>query len=793
MDAAYYEMNEKPVGFDIKKFFLRLLRNYIWFALSVALFIALAYVYLKRQTPMHQVSTSILLHPEQLEKGSSSNFSIVNDELVTNNENMKDLVNNEVIILKSRSLIKKVVDSLKLEVSVIRNKKNVSEEALPFVISVKRQNNEMTTPVYNLKPGDLDYKLISGSIVYTGRYGEPLVVKGDSLLIQRKEGNKISFDDRAVKKNNQGYSLQIVGLNSTIGKYVARISVSPVAKAGVGMVEVSVKDEFYNRAKRFIEVLIYEFNSLNIEYKNQAERKTLEFLNKRIDILENDLKTQEGQVSDFKSQNQIYDVSASAGQLLNELGTIDEQKSQNDLKENLLNLVETNVQGFNGTEEIVPNSNGLQDEVLIDQINQYNKQVLNKRMILDQGTAHDPRLLAVNGQLEQLRSNILKNIANIRRELTTTKNALSFQEKQYSSRFESLPQKEKEYIQLSRSLGTKESLYAYLLQKREESSLRLVSADMAQSRIIDEGVYNGVVSPNKRKVYAVAGTFGMLVPFFILLIAAIFKRKIDSRDEIESQLSLPIAGEIGTAPRKKRIMIVSSGEHTPVAEQLRTLRSNIFHQANETGCKTVMITSYMRGEGKSFIALNFADAVAATGKKVILLDFDLRKGILSKKLDGGVGTLIGKPGITDFLNGQISAETIIYPLKDGNSKTVHFIPAGNFINHPSELILNEKMQELFGFLRKKADIIIIDTPPVGFVSDAITLGKWCDATLFIIRHNFSLLHSIKLLKDMNASGKLPDVSIVVNGIHKKRGYEYGGYGYGYHYNSYIREIKAPLV
>lgn len=784
MQPTFIEIDEKPGGFDIKKFFFRLLRNYYWFLLSVAVFVTAAYFYLKTKVVMHQVSTSILLHPEQLQKGSNNNFSIVDDEIVMSNENMKDLVNNEVFILRSRSLISKVVDSLGLEMAINKNHKAISEEAIPFTVHVNRQKKEITTPVYALKLSAAGYSLADDNEVYKGAYGKPLLIKTDTFLLQLKEDAKVG--------GNQEYNLQLMSLNSTVGKYVSRVSVSPVPKAGVGMVQVSVKDEFYNRAKRFIEVLIFQFNYLNVAYKNYAEKKTFDFLNKRIQILEEQLKLQEEQVSDFKARNKIYDVSASATQLLSTMGSVDVQKSENDLKENLLLLIEKNVKGFNGVEEIVPNSSGLQDDVLIDQINQYNKLVLNKRLILDQGTANDPRLLSVNGQLEQLRINILKNVSNIRQEISTTKKSLSAQEKEYTSQFESLPQKEKQYIQLSRSLGIKESLYGYLLQKREESSLRLVSSDMAQSRIIDEGVYTGVVSPNKRQTYAVAGAAGLFLPFLILLATALFKRKIDDRDDIEANLTLPIAGEIGTAPKKKRIMIVSSGQRTPVAEQLRSLRSNLFYDSKVMSGKTILITSYMRGEGKSFISMNVADAIAAAGKKVILLDFDLRKGILSKKIQGRFidNSTLPNEGIADFLKREVELETIVCRLND-RPESIYFAAAGSFVQNPAELILNDRMDELFSTLKKNYDYIIIDTPPVGFVADAITIGKWADTALFVIRHNYSLLSSVRLVKDLSTTNKLPNVSIVVNGIKKRGGYAYGGYGYGYHYDSYLKEIKAP--
>lgn len=777
MEYLTQETVENPGGFDIRKFLFRLFRNYPWFLLSMGVCLTAAYFYLKEKEPMHQVSTFILLHPEELNRNGPNNLSVKDDEIVMTNENIKEMVNSEVFILKSRSLIRQVVDSLSLPLSVYQNEKKVSLDDVPFLLHVQRKNKEKQTPLYTLEIAPEGYRLKNGSQTLESPYGRAIRINGDTVMVQQKSGVALN--------SSEPYAFQLAGLNATINKYVSRINVTAMPKSGVGMVQVAVQDELYDRARQIIEVLIYQFNLSNLQYKNQAERMALDFLNKRIDALEAELKVQENQVSSFKAQNKIYDVSEAATQLLNSLGTIDVQKNQNDLKENLLTLVEKNVKSYNGAEEIVPNNSGLQDAVLSEMINQYNKLVLNKRMIQDQGAENDPRLFALNGQLEQLRNNIVKNVGNIRRELTTTKYSLGSQERSYASRFERLPRKEKEYIELSRSLGIKESLYVYLLQKREESNLRLVSSDMAQSRIIDEGVYNGVVSPNKRTTYLAATAAGLFLPALTFLLLSLFKNRIETREEIETSVLAPIAGEIGLAPRNNKVMIVSSGREDPIAEQLRSLRANLFYEKEGAG-KVLLVTSFMRGEGKSFISLNVADAIAVTGKKVVLLDFDLRKAILSQKLQRR-----HYKGLSNFLVNDAAVDQIIYQFVESKNN-ISFIPSGDSIEYPGELILSERMPALFEYLNAHYDYIIVDTPPVGAVSDAITIANWANATLYILRHNYSLRSSVKLIRELHQSAKLPNVSLVINGIRKGGGYQYGGFGYGYNYERYGKEGKSQL-
>jgi tyrosine-protein kinase Etk/Wzc len=403
--------------------------------------------------------------------------------------------------------------------------------------------------------------------------------------------------------------------------------------------------------------------------------------------------------------------------------------------------------------------------------------VLKKRLILDNGTPEDIRLEPVNGQLEEIRTSILKNVSNIRKELHTNKASLSTQERSYSSRFENLPGKEKKYIQLNRTLGIKESLYVFLLQKREESSIQLVSSDMPRTRIIDEQISRGVVSPNKMKTYLLAFAAGLFLPAFIILLKLIFSTKVESREEVASNTQLRIAGEIGQASRKTGMLVASTANQSKLAEQFRSLRTNLFYLGKETPFKTILVTSFKQGEGKSFVSSNLADSIAISGKKVIMIDFDLRKARLTEKLEHQQSL-----GVSDFLSGKMPATDVIIPLDD--KKRLHFIPSGNLPENPGELILSERMKMLFDYLKANFDYIILDTAPIGVVSDAITIGSWADFTLFVIRHNYSLRSSVTLINELNEENKLPNVTIVINGIQNNKDYMFGGYGYGYQFESY---------
>jgi len=309
---------------------------------------------------------------------------------------------------------------------------------------------------------------------------------------------------------------------------------------------------------------------------------------------------------------------------------------------------------------------------------------------------------------------------------------------------------------------------------------------MPNSRIIDEGIYNGEVSPNKKLVYLIACAMGLLLPAAIILLRMLLNNKVESREEVISATPLAIAGEIGLAPKKSKSLIVSTNSQTPIAEQFRSLRTNLFYSDEGNGAKTILVTSFMRGEGKGFISANLANTIAISGKKVILLDFDLRKGRLSERL--GCEDLLG---ISNFLTSDLSPDEVIQPVH--NIDTLYFIPSGHLPANPGELILSSRMHLLLDCLKQNFDYIVIDSAPVGVVSDAITLGKWADITLFVMRHNYSFRSTTRLVNELNDNNKLPNLKLVINGIQPSKGYTFGGYGYGYGYDYKSTNRKRTLL
>jgi capsular exopolysaccharide synthesis family protein len=338
-----------------------------------------------------------------------------------------------------------------------------------------------------------------------------------------------------------------------------------------------------------------------------------------------------------------------------------------------------------------------------------------------------------------------------------------------------MPAKEKQLIELNRVLEIKQSLYTFLLQKREDKNIQLASSEIAESRIIDNGLDTNMRIPDPKIVYAIALGLGLFLPALVILVRVILNNKVETRKDVESNTNLVIAGEIANVRKKSSEVVITANATTPEAEQFRTLRTNISYLVQGLSQKTLMITSGKSAEGKSFISLNLANSIAISGKKVALLEFDMRNPGLSKKM--GLGETVG---LSNYLLEEADVQDIIQPTAAEN---LFFLSSGAPIPlNAGELILNNRMPALFKYLKQHFDVVVVDTPPVGPVSDALNLSKWADYTFFVIRHKYTFRSSLQLVNKLNAEQKLPRLALVINGIQNNQDFNYGndyGYGYGY--------------
>jgi capsular exopolysaccharide synthesis family protein len=475
----------------------------------------------------------------------------------------------------------------------------------------------------------------------------------------------------------------------------------------------------------------------------------------------------------------VNDVPTSANQILGNLVTLDTKKSENQLKENLLNQVETNILQ-SGQEQIIPNVTALADPGLSVFVDGYNKLVLRKKEILDRGTPQDIRLPEINSALANAKSSILSSLNSIRQQLRTSNDFIASQEQNATGRFQGMTEKEKDLNQTNRVLGVKDQLYTFLQQKIEDKKMEYASAGIAGTRIVDWNVSKSV-NPKPYMVYAIAFILGIMIPVLVVVLQFMMNNKIETREDVQSVTALPIAGEI-ILDDSKADLVIAEETVSPIAEQFRTLRTNISYMGYGPEQKVLMVTSSVSGEGKSFVSLNLASSLAISSKKVVLLELDLRNPSLSERLG-----FKKSAGITNYLRGEIQIDDIIQSVPE--MENLSFLSAGAPLPlNPGEIILNPRMKSLFDYLKAHYDYIVMDTPPVEAVSDALSLGKLADITFFVLRHKFTVRPSLKLINDLHQDQKLPHISLIINGIKPGYGFQHV-YGYGYEYGQMGKSKK----
>lgn len=760
--------------FETGLFLLKLKRNWFWILASILLFMAGAGVYLRYATPVYQTIAFLQIRSGETDNSLGATPFTPSQRM---DRNMPDL-NGEIFKFQSSELIGKLVDSLQLDLQLTEQTgvkaMPVFLQELPFQIQVKKDPLVTNRDEYRLITGNNGFTLESGKRSVSGNWGTPVVLITDTFMLQANGAGHLE------KKN---YRLNVFSRQQAIRNCQAKLMVAPLPKAGMGMLQVALSDELPKRARLMAEVLIYQYDYVNFLFKNKSLQSEMAFLDQRLQAVDKELESQENFVKNFKVNNKINDVSSSASQLLVNLSGIDAKKNDNDYKESLLKLVESNLE--NGKKEERINVSGLQDADLLGLVAKYNDLVFQKNDILSEGTSRDLRLDPVNARLEETRQHIVRRVAALRQELLASDRFLQAQQHNTENKFVVLPEKEKNYIQVNRLLNIKQTLLVFLLQRKEDKNMEFASAAMAGSRIVDWRT-SRVQGQGPLTIYGAGFALGLLVPVSILLTRFLLNKKIESSSDIYSATTLPVTGEI-IFMKSEGMPQVWGDHYSPLAEQFRTLRTNVAYLNKASDKKVFLVTSTVSGEGKSFISLNLAKALSMVDKKVVLLEFDLRNPCLSEMLGYNKAA-----GLSEILAGNAAVESVEIQYPD--HANLHFIPAGNDVEgNASEMLMNDRLPDLLRALRMRFDYIIIDSPPIEAVSDALYLGGYCDATLFVVRHKYTLRSSVSRLNKLAASQKLPSPSIVINGIRPKEGFSDAlGYGYGYGYQGKSGRKKHRL-
>jgi len=741
----------------------------IFIAFMIASLFA-AWFYLRITPKKYEITASILIKDEK--KGSTEGETINSlDQL-----SRKKIVENEIEILRSRTLMQEVVHNLHLYADLYEEDKLIPKSAYtisPVIVEAIKPDE-----IADSKKVPLSYNAKDSQVVVNNKvYPLNQVVNTEFGMLRFK-----------INPNQTSQPVKPLYFTLTNPKKVTAgllDGLTAIASTKLtSILTLKIRNTDPRQGEDILNELIRVYNKASLDEKNKLATNTATFVQKRLKEVEEELTEIEKKAQGYKSTRGAVDISTQGQLFLKSLNETDQQLADVDMQLTALNEVEKYVKKKEGQGGIVPSTLGLKDQILPDLLNKLQTKELEYEKLKKTTAENNPILVSIKNQIEKLKPGLLENIQNQRASLEASKLNLHSTTNSYATVLQSLPQKERELIDISRQQAIKSNLYAFLLQKLEESELSHRS-NIIDTRIVDKAEASlEPVAPKSKLIYVVAFIMALAIPAGFVSLKEFLNRKILFRHEIEGLTTAPIIGEISLDKSKEQI-VIQQGKRTFIAEQFRRMRTSLGYVGGNAGKKKILVTSSLSGEGKSFVALNLALSLALTDKKVVLLELDLANPSLSSKLDVNYDE-----GVSSYLQGESEPEQIIK--RTSESENLFFVPAGPLPENPSELLMSEKLKELLAYLDLAFDIIIIDSAPASLLSDAYVLSPLCDVTLYVVKHKFTPKSYLERLDEENEVNQLKNLRIVFNGIQSrgftKNGYGYG-YGYGYIHNTNTRKKK----
>lgn len=747
----------------IIEFLNKLLKNWYWLALGAFIGLALAFLYLRYTTPIYQINAKVLVNDEK--KGAGADNALLGD--LAGLMGGKSTVENEVEILKTRTLMEQVVQELNANIIYYRkgNIRDIELYESPFKVSLLQTDSLFESSIFQLKSLENNKVEISkegfqqiisyNQIIHIPEFG--------SIKIERNIGIPYMVED---------YLFEIIGFDSRVANFMGKLTVEVTNKL-VTVIDLGFEYPLKKKGEIVLNTLINKYVQSNLRDKNIIADSTIAFIEERLVLVGQELGNVEGDIQSFKQKSQLADMAAQSQILL--------QNSSQYIKD--LAAIETQLSIINSMQgyltdrdnaRIIPSAMLPGDVVFSGLAERYNTLLLERDRRLLSSTLDNPTIVNLDTQLSNLRQDIQGNLSSSKSNLIITRNDLLKKTSQLESAIRTVPAIERTYLDLERQQQIKQELYVFLLQKREETAISKTS-NISNSRIIDAPkALEGPITPRRMFVW-ITGLFGgIIIPLIILYLRDILNIKIQSKEDIKKRTQVPIIGEIGHND-KYEDELVTKESRSSISENFRSLRTNIAFYLNSEDQKVVLLSSSMSGEGKSFVAINLALILAFSGKKVVAMEMDLRKPNLSVKL---------KPkniiGFSNYIiSDDLTPKDIIQP--SGINDNLFLIGSGPIPPNPSELILSERTDQLIEKLKEEFDYIIIDAPPIGLVTDAQLLSKYADLSLYVVRQGYTLKNQLNIIEDLNKDKKLGKMTILINDIEHSVGYGYGGYGYGYGY------------
>lgn len=781
---------------NIQELLFRYLIHWPWFVISIIICIACAWGYLRLTTPIYNISATVLIKDEKKGGGASMSSDLEKmglEGFVSSSSN----VDNEIEVLRSKSLAREVVNNLGLFVTYMDEDEFPSKELYhtsPVLVSLTHQEADKL-------PGRMEINMI---LQPTGALGVQITVgekeyrkQFDKLpaVFPTDEGTVAFFANNdtlsAVCPENITKERHITAfINrpfSVLKEYVNSLSIAPTSKT-TSVVVISLENTNTRRGRDYINKLLEMYNINANNDKNEVAQKSAEFIDERIGIISKELGSTEQDLENFKRSAGITDLNSEAQIALTGNAEYEKKRVENQTQINLVMDLQRYMKG--NEYEVLPSNIGLQDAASAGAIDRYNQMLVERKRLLRTSTENNPTIINLDTSIRAMRTNVQATLDATLKGLQITKEDLAREASRYSRRINDAPTQERQFVSIARQQEIKSGLYLMLLQKREENAITL-AATANNAKIIDEALADdNPISPKKTIVYLAALVLGVGLPVGVIYLIGLTKFKIEGRADVEKLTSLPVVGDIPLADEKTGSIAVFENQNNLMSETFRNVRTNLQFML-ENGKNVILVTSTISGEGKSFISANLAISLSLLGKKVVIVGLDIRKPGLNKVFN------IPKKehGITQYLT-NTTANLMDFVQPSDINKNLFILPGGTVPPNPTELLARGGLEKAIETLKANFDYVILDTAPVGMVTDTLLIGRVADLSVYVCRADYTHKAEFTLINELAENNKLPNLCIAVNGLDlnsRKYGYYYGygkygkyygygkryGYGYGY--------------
>lgn len=805
-DDLFQAENEKPT--DYKALFFEYLMYWPWFVACLIICLAGAWCYLRYQAPVYNVNATVLIKQGDKNKAGGQNASLAAMQDL-GMLSMASNFDNEVEILQSRTLLKKVVNTLNLNITYKEKRSFGYPTQLykdtPVQVWMSPEEADKLPSALQIKLAcTADGKVQADALFHQAGKEQTVSKNFDRLpgvLVTPVGTLTLSTKDSATIKESHIIYATVITPTAAAANCKARLSAEPTSKFTT-IVRLNYNDTHIGRGKDFLNTLVALYNSDANDDKNEVASRTAEFIDGRIQIINQELGTTESELASYKQKAGLTDLSSDAQLALQGNAEYEQKRADNATQLRLVQFLKEYIDNPSNQMEVIPANIGLADNALTKVVEQYNEMLTERKRLLRTSSENNPAVVNLDTSIEATRKNVQASVNSVLKGLEITRNDLENQARKFEGKISNAPTQEKELLSITRQQEIKASLYLMLLQKREENAITL-AATANNGRMVEEPLFGGPVSPNSRTYYLLALILGIGAPVAVIFLRNLLRFKIESRADIEKITDVPVVGDVPMADTKGNPIVVHENHNDLMEEVFRSVRTNIQYMLQK-GQKVILFTSTSSGEGKSFTAGNFACSFAFMGKKVVIVGLDIRKPGLNKVFqishkEKGITQYLADPEHTNLLS-LCQPSTI--------SHNLYILPGGTVPPNPTELVARKTLDQAIEILKANFDYVILDTAPIGMVTDTQLIARVADLSVYICRAGYTHKSHYELINELKKDHKLPNLCTLVNCIdmnQRKNGYYYGygkygkygkygygkkyGYGYGYGYQNDNINVK----